>query len=91
MKFRKTLYKQETVEIAVGDVLRWTRNDKELGRRNGQEFTVKQIEGQTATIEYSDGKTNTIDLYGPLHLDYALVSTTYSSQGKTADRVLVQG
>jgi ATP-dependent exoDNAse (exonuclease V) alpha subunit len=89
MKFRKTLYKQENIEIAVGEVFKWTRNDKELGRRSGQEFTVTGIDGQTATIELESGKTDTIDLYSPLHLDYALVSTTYSSQGKTADRVLV--
>ncbi|PSB24310.1 AAA family ATPase, partial [Chlorogloea sp. CCALA 695] len=89
MKFRKTLYNQENIDIAVGDRLRWTRNDKELGRRNGQEFTVIGIEGQTATVELEGGKTGTIDLYQPLHLDYALVATTYSSQGKTADRVLV--
>ncbi len=30
-----------------------------------------------------------IVLTQPLHCDYALVSTTYSSQGKTADRVLI--
>ncbi len=89
MKFRKTLYQQETIDIAVGEVLRWTRNDKELGRRNGQGFTVIGIDGQTATIELENGKTNTIDLYGPLHLDHALVATTYSSQGKTANRVMV--
>jgi len=89
MKFRKTLYNQENIDIAVGDRLRWTRNDKELGRRNGQEFTVTSIDGQTATIELQGGKTDTIDLYGPLHLDHALVATTYSSQGKTANRVLV--
>jgi conjugative relaxase-like TrwC/TraI family protein len=89
MKFRKTLYNQESIDIAVGDRLRWTRNDKELGRRNGQEFRVIGIEGQTATVELEGGKTGTIDLYQPLHLDYALVATTYSSQGKTADRVLI--
>ncbi len=89
MKFRKTVYKQATNEIAVGDRLRWTRNDKELGRRNGQEFTVTSIEGQTALIQYCDGKADPINLDQPLHCDYALVSTTYSSQGKTADRVLV--
>lgn len=89
MKFRKTVYKTETSEIAVGERLCWTRNDHELGRRNGQEFTVTEIEGQTATIEFLDGKTSSIDISQPLHCDYALVSTTYSSQGKTADRVLI--
>ena len=87
--FRKTVYAKQTIEIAVGDRLKWTLNDKELGHRNGQEFVVTSIEGQTVTIEYFDSKTERIHLTQPLHLDYALVSTTYSSQGKTADRVLV--
>ncbi len=42
-----------------------------------------------AHIQYKDGKTDRINLEQPLHLDYALVSTTYSSQGKTAERVLI--
>ena len=89
MKFRKTVYTRETLEIAFGDRLRWTKNDQELGRRNGQEFTVTGIEDKTASIQYFDGKTDRINLLEPLHLDYALVSTTYSSQGKTAERVLI--
>lgn len=60
-----------------------------MGRRNGQEFVVSGISGNTATITYSSGETDTFNLIEPLHLDYALVSTTYSSQGKTAERVLI--
>jgi conjugative relaxase-like TrwC/TraI family protein len=89
MKFRLSVYTKETVEIAVGDRLRWTLNSPSLGRRNGQEFVVTGIEGSEATIEYKDGSCSRINLYQPLHLDYALVSTTYSSQGKTAERVLI--
>jgi conjugative relaxase-like TrwC/TraI family protein len=89
MKFRKTVYAQQNLEIAVGDKLRWTRNDKEMGRRNGQAFVVSGIEGNTATITYSSGETDSFNLIEPLHLDYALVSTTYSSQGKTAERVMI--
>jgi ATP-dependent exoDNAse (exonuclease V) alpha subunit len=69
MKFRKTVYTKEAVEIAVGDRLRWTKNDKELGRRNGQEFTVIGIDGSTATVQYADGKTDSINLYSYSHLD----------------------
>jgi hypothetical protein len=89
MKFRKSVYTLEALEIAVGDRLRWTKNDLDLGRRNGQEFVVTEIENSTATIEYKDGKSERLDLYLPQHLDYDLVSTTYSSQGKTAGRVLI--
>jgi ATP-dependent exoDNAse (exonuclease V) alpha subunit len=87
--FEKTVFGQSVMEIAIGDRLKWAKNDRQLGHRNGQEFRVMKIEGTTATIEYADGTQENLDLSKPLHLDYALVSTTYSSQGKTANRVLI--
>jgi len=88
--FSKAVYQHQHIEIAEGDRLRWTKNDRQLGRRNGQEFVVKTIAGSNAQIEYLDsGQTEFIDLQQAQHLDYAIVSTTYSSQGKTADRVLM--
>ncbi|MEJ1933619.1 MobF family relaxase, partial [Nostoc sp. NIES-2111] len=88
--FDKAVYQHQHIEIAEGDRLRWTKNDRQLGRRNGQEFVVKAIAGSNAQIEYLDsGRTEIINLQQAQHLDYAIVSTTYSSQGKTADRVLM--
>lgn len=87
--FEKAVYERLIIEIATGDLLKWTKNNREQGRRNGQTFTVKAIEGTTARVEYKDGKLDTINLNEPQHLDYGLVSTTYSSQGKTAERVLM--
>lgn len=63
--FEKTVYGRSTIEIAPGDRLRWTKNDRNKGRRNGQEFTVQAIEETKATIEYSDGQQETIDLSVP--------------------------
>ncbi|MBD2503895.1 MobF family relaxase [Anabaena azotica] len=89
-EFRKAVYQLQHIEIAEGDRLRWTKNDRQLGRRNGQEFIVRSISGNTAEIQYLDSnQTESINLSDAQHLDYALVSTTYSSQGKTADKVLV--
>ena len=87
--FEKSVYSRAQMEIAEGDYLKWTKNDRKNSRRNGQTFTVKYIEGNQATIEYRDGKQENIDLSLPKNLDYAQVSTTYSSQGKTAERVLI--
>jgi hypothetical protein len=87
--FKKSIYQAQQIGIAVGDRLRWTRNDRALGRRNGQEFSVEAIKDSIATIVYNDGKKELLDLNRAQHLDYALVSTIYSSQGKTARRVLV--
>ncbi|NET37405.1 MAG: relaxase domain-containing protein, partial [Cyanothece sp. SIO1E1] len=86
---KKVAYQRQEMEIAVGDRLKWTRNQHDLGRRNGQEFRVTAIEGTTAQVQYKNGNTDQIDLTQAQNLDYALVSTTYSSQGKTASRVLI--
>ena len=86
----KTTYAVQEIVVAPGDQLRWTRNDTKRGVRNGQVVTVEAIDGKgIATLRDASGDTTTADLSGQQYLDYALVSTTYSSQGKTADQVLV--
>jgi conjugative relaxase-like TrwC/TraI family protein len=86
----KTTYAPQEIAISQGDQLRWTRNDTVRGIRNGQLVTVAAIDAKgTATLKDASGATVTVDLSGQQYLDYALVSTTYSSQGKTADQVLV--
>ncbi len=85
----KTIYQTERIPIAPGDQLRWTRNDRTQGRRNGQAFTVDGLDDRgQAIVRDADGKTAFIDLSGRQFADYAIVATTYASQGKTADRVL---
>jgi conjugative relaxase-like TrwC/TraI family protein len=87
---KKSVYQVQPLEIAVGDHLRWTKNDRSAGFRNGQVFTVRQVDpgGVIQAID-SDGKSFQVDLSNHQYIDYAYVNTTYSSQGKTADRVLV--
>jgi ATP-dependent exoDNAse (exonuclease V) alpha subunit len=87
---RKMVYQVQSIEVGVGDRLRWTKNNRTNGIRNGQTFTVNQIDSSgMAQITDTDGKQRTINLTGKQHIDYAWVNTTYSSQGKTAERVLV--
>ena len=86
----KTTYAVQEIAIAPGEQLRWTRNDSERGVRNGQMVTVAAVDAKgTATLKDASGNEMTVELTGQQYLDYALVSTTYSSQGKTADQVLV--
>ncbi|WP_414552520.1 MobF family relaxase [Anabaena sp. CCY 0017] len=88
--FEQAVYQRQRIEIAVGDRLRWTKNNRDKGHKNGQEFVVTQIRKRSAVIQYLDsGKTESLSFYQGHNLDYALVSTTYSSQGKTADKVLI--
>ncbi|MEL7053691.1 MAG: MobF family relaxase, partial [Cyanobacteria bacterium J06588_5] len=86
----ETTYAVQQIAVAPGDQLRWTRNDAARGVRNGQVVTVEAVDAKgTATLRDSNGNPSTVDLSGQQYLDYALVSTTYGSQGKTADQVLV--
>jgi conjugative relaxase-like TrwC/TraI family protein len=85
----KTTYRVQEIAIAPGEQLRWTRNEAAPGVRNGQTLTVETIDHQgNATLRDDKGEHLTLNLSGQQYLDYALVSTTYSSQGKTADQVL---
>ena len=90
----KTTYAVQAITISQGEQLRWTRNDHKKGLRNGQLVTVTAIapDGTATLREVSSNEANvkkmTLSLTGQQYLDYALVSTTYSAQGKTAERVL---
>ena len=86
----KTTYAVQEIAIAPGEQMRWTRNDTERDVRNGQMVTVAAVDAKgAATLKDVSGNEITVELTGQQYLDYALVSTTYSSQGKTADQVLV--
>ncbi|MEL7357885.1 MAG: MobF family relaxase [Cyanobacteria bacterium J06560_6] len=86
---RKTVYRVQPIKIAVGDRLRWTKNDRAAKTRNGQQFTVTEIDPAGKVMAVDElGQGRWFDLSGRSHVDYAWVSTTYGSQGKTADRVL---
>ncbi len=88
--FDKAVYQCNEIEIAVGDRLQWKKNDRLQERRNGQEFVVTAVDDNTIKIQYLESsRTETINLKQAQNLDYALVSTTYSSQGKTAEQTLI--
>ncbi|EDX82473.1 hypothetical protein S7335_1177 [Synechococcus sp. PCC 7335] len=84
----KTAYEIQALPIAQGEQLRWTRNEAVEGVRNGQMVTIESIsETGMATIRDSKDSVKTVDLTETQYLDYALVSTPYSNQGKPAKRV----
>ncbi|MEL6263589.1 MAG: MobF family relaxase [Cyanobacteria bacterium J06626_6] len=86
---RKAVYAVQRLDVGVGDRLRWTKNDRAAKTRNGQQFTVAEVlaNGVVRTVDEA-GQARWFSLSGYQHVDYGWVSTTYSSQGKTAERVL---
>lgn len=89
LNFDKAHYREESIGVAVGDRLRWSKNDAQLQRRNGQEFEIESTIDRVANIKYRDGRIEAIDLRQAHHFDLAIATTIYSSQGKTSDLVLV--
>lgn len=82
-----TVYTQQELVLAVGDLVRITKNFRAGARqfRNNELCTVTAID--RGSIKVSDGRV--IKCSGPLHLDQGTAVTSHASQGKTVDQVIV--
>ena len=85
------LFSQEFRELKEGDIIRWTRNDRKEGRRNGELARVVALEAEKglATVQAADGQHQTLDLTRQKHWEHGYASTIYSAQGKTAGQVVI--
>jgi len=83
-----SVYEPERAELARGDEVRITRNDAALDLANGDRFTVTVVARDAITLH--DGRREVIlPADRPLHVDHAYATTVHSSQGTTAERVLI--
>lgn len=92
-KAQLSVYGIERSELATGDSVKITRNDKGADLANGDRFTVlfHDKETNTLTLEANDGSGRQITLSAHdrmfVALDYA--STVHSAQGKTCQKALL--
>jgi len=79
-------------QLAIGDLVRVTANDRARELINGDMVRVSAIapQGQTLTLQFEGGRTVVLDGRRPLALDYGYCSTVHASQGQTCDRVLIE-
>ncbi|UYA94809.1 hypothetical protein [Citrobacter portucalensis] len=56
-----SVYQAVSAELAPGDKVMVTRNDKTLDVANGDRFTVKTVEGEKLTLEDKKGRTVELD------------------------------
>ncbi len=84
------VYRELEREFAVGDRLGFTAPSKGLGVANRDLGTVERIgdDGQL-TVRMDGGKSVAFDPAQMRHFDHGYAVTSHSSQGLTADRVLV--
>jgi len=88
------LYEKDTVDLAPGDWVRVTANDKALGICNGERYEVGAVESGHVVLkrEPKSGIAQAdirIDRCRPIHLQHGYASTIHSAQGLTKNRVLV--
>lgn len=92
MQTHLTAYCENLRELAEGDVVRLTANDRGLGVVNGERAVVAGIdaERQMVTLTKADGERLTLNADRPLHLEHGYCSTVHAAQGQTAERVLIE-
>ena len=85
-----TVYRESERDFAEGDRVQFTAPDKEHRIANRELGTIEEIgaDGQ-ARVKLDSGREVALDLNEGLHLDYGYAVTSHSSQGATADRVLI--
>jgi ATP-dependent exoDNAse (exonuclease V) alpha subunit len=85
-----TLYREAGRTFSKGDRVQFTAPSKELRTTNREMGTIERIdEGGNLQLRLDSGRTVNFDIKQNPHLDYGYALTSHSSQGQTADRVLV--
>jgi ATP-dependent exoDNAse (exonuclease V) alpha subunit len=86
------LYKEQVRSFAVGDRLQLTTSWRDKGLANRQLGRIEALdEHGNATVRMDkDNRRVQWNLSSMRHVDYGYTMTSYSSQGTTVDRVLVQ-
>jgi conjugative relaxase-like TrwC/TraI family protein len=82
-------YRETEKNFAVGDRLQMTAPYRDLDLPNRALGTVEQISNDELTLRMDSGRTVTFDPHEMRHFDHGYAVTSHSSQGLTAERVLI--
>lgn len=80
----------EDLEVAVGERVRFTGTNPEVGYRNGERGVIEEIGADVLTIRRSDGSILGLARNQALSLDYSYAVTGHSAQGLDASRVVLE-
>ena len=85
-----SVYKEDSRDFSEGDRVQFTAPYREEGIANRELGTVEQIDSEgNLQIRLDSGRDVQFSMEDHPHLDYGYAVTSHSSQGLTADRVLV--
>jgi hypothetical protein len=84
-------YREIDREFAQGDRIQFTANNRELAVANRDMGTIERIDSNQICVKMDGVKERTVtfDASQMPHFDHGYAVTSHSSQGLTADRVLV--
>lgn len=84
------IYRENERAISQGERVQFTAPNKELKVANRELGTIERIDANgEMKIRMDSGRTVEFNLRQHPHLDYGYALTSHSSQGQTADRVLI--
>ena len=85
-----SVFREEMRSFSVGDRIQFTAPVNELKVANRELGTIENIdEDGRLRLKMDGGRMVELDPRKHLHLDHGYAMTSYSSQGQTADRVLI--
>ena len=84
-----SVYKAAERQFAEGDRIQFRAPMPEQKVANSEIGTLEKIEGERFTVKLDDERRVEFDTKEFRHLDYGYAVTSYSSQGQTVDRVIV--
>ena len=85
-----TLYRESERVFAKGDRVQFTAPNREQHVANRELGTIEKIDARgNLQIRLDSGRAVTFNIRENPHLDYGYAVTSHSSQGQTADRLLI--
>jgi conjugative relaxase-like TrwC/TraI family protein len=85
-----SVYREEERAFSIGDRVQLTAPARELGVANRELGTIVSIgDEELIRLKMEDGRQIAMNVNQHLHLDHGYAVTSHSSQGQTAERVLV--
>jgi ATP-dependent exoDNAse (exonuclease V) alpha subunit len=85
-----SVYREQERALSVGDRIQFTAPSQEFKVANRELGSIERIEPNgEVTLKFDNGREMSFDPQRHPHLDHGYAVTSYSSQGQTADRVLI--
>ena len=79
------------IDLADGDRVLFTRNDSELGVKNGQLGTLVSFKGDQLSVEMDSGEVVSFNQKDYSDISHGYATTVHKSQGMTVDHSYVLG